>query len=101
MALKKYRPTTPSTRQLVLIDRSQLFKGRPVKHLTEPQKEFGGRNNTGRNIAIGVGAAVIGGIIASEAARASNSGRGNSCRRWNYQCNQGIGSSCRNLDRYC
>ena len=48
MALKTFRPTTPSTRQLVLIDRSQLFKGRPVKHLTEPQKEFGGRNNTGR-----------------------------------------------------
>ncbi len=48
MALKTFRPTTPSTRQLVLIDRSQLFKGRPVKHLTEPQKEYGGRNNTGR-----------------------------------------------------
>ena len=48
MPLKTFRPTTPSTRQLVLIDRSQLFKGRPVKHLTEPQKEFGGRNNTGR-----------------------------------------------------
>jgi large subunit ribosomal protein L2 len=48
MALKTFRPTTPSTRQLVLIDRSQLFKGRPVKHLTEPQKEYAGRNNTGR-----------------------------------------------------
>ena len=48
MALKTYRPTTPSTRQLVLIDRSSLHKGRPVKHLTEPQKEYGGRNNAGR-----------------------------------------------------
>ena len=48
MALKTFRPTTPSTRQLVLIDRSHLHKGRPAKHLTEPQKEYGGRNNTGR-----------------------------------------------------
>ena len=48
MALKTYRPTTPSTRQLVLVDRSHLHKGRPAKHLTEPQKEMGGRNNLGR-----------------------------------------------------
>jgi large subunit ribosomal protein L2 len=48
MALKTFRPTTPSTRQLVLVDKSQLHKGRPVKHLTEPQKEFAGRNNSGR-----------------------------------------------------
>jgi large subunit ribosomal protein L2 len=48
MALKTFRPTTPSTRQLVLVDRSHLHKGRPVKHLTEPQKEMGGRNNAGR-----------------------------------------------------
>ncbi len=48
MALKTFRPTTPSTRQLVLVDRSQLHKGRPVKALTEPQKEAGGRNNLGR-----------------------------------------------------
>jgi large subunit ribosomal protein L2 len=48
MALKTFRPTTPSTRQLVLVDKSQLHKGRPMKHLTEPQKEFAGRNNSGR-----------------------------------------------------
>ena len=48
MALKTFRPTTPSTRQLVLIDRSQLWKGRPLKTLTESQKEMGGRNNLGR-----------------------------------------------------
>ena len=35
MALKKYKPTTPGQRGLVLIDRSDLFKGRPVKNLTE------------------------------------------------------------------
>ena len=48
MALRTFRPTTPSTRQLVLVDRSQLWKGRPLKALTESQKEMGGRNNAGR-----------------------------------------------------
>jgi len=48
MALKQYRPTTPGQRQLVLIDRSGLHKGSPVKALTEGQHRFGGRNNTGR-----------------------------------------------------
>ena len=35
MALKKYKPTTPGQRQLVLVDRSELYKGKPVKALTE------------------------------------------------------------------
>jgi len=48
MALKQYRPTTPGQRQLVLVDRSQLHKGAPVKNLTEGQIRHGGRNNTGR-----------------------------------------------------
>jgi large subunit ribosomal protein L2 len=48
MALKKYRPTTPSQRQLVLIDRSELYKGKPVKTLTEGKSATGGRNNNGR-----------------------------------------------------
>src|SRR3546814_16745862 len=48
MALKHYKPVTPSTRGLVLIDRSQLYKGRPVKELTEGLRKTGGRNNTGR-----------------------------------------------------
>jgi large subunit ribosomal protein L2 len=48
MALKTYRPTTPGQRQLVLIDRSGLHKGGPVKSLTEGQTRHGGRNNTGR-----------------------------------------------------
>ncbi len=48
MALKQYKPTTPGQRQLVLIDRSQLHKGDPVKSLTEGQSRNGGRNNTGR-----------------------------------------------------
>src|SRR5271167_1406384 len=48
MALKQYRPTTPGQRQLVLIDRTGLHKGGPVKALTEGQHRNGGRNNTGR-----------------------------------------------------
>jgi large subunit ribosomal protein L2 len=48
MALKSYKPTTPGQRGLVLIDRSELWKGRPVKALTEGLTKTGGRNNTGR-----------------------------------------------------
>jgi len=48
MALKKYKPTTPSQRELVLVDRSALWKGDPVKALTEGKRKNGGRNNTGR-----------------------------------------------------
>jgi large subunit ribosomal protein L2 len=48
MALKTFRPITPTTRQLVLIDRSELYKGKPIKSLTEGKKSTGGRNNTGR-----------------------------------------------------
>ena len=48
MALKSYNPTTPGQRGLVLIDRSELWKGRPVKTLTEGLTKKGGRNNAGR-----------------------------------------------------
>ena len=48
MALKKFNPVTPGTRQLVLVDRSQLYKGKPVKRLTEGLTKSGGRNNVGR-----------------------------------------------------
>jgi len=48
MALKTYKPVTSSQRQLVLVDRSGLHKGPPVKTLTEGQKRPAGRNNTGR-----------------------------------------------------
>jgi len=48
MALKQYNPVTPSMRQLVLVDRSDLYKGKPVKGLTEGQSSKGGRNNLGR-----------------------------------------------------
>ena len=48
MALKQYNPITPGQRGLVLIDRSELFKGKPVKKLTKGLTKSGGRNNTGR-----------------------------------------------------
>jgi large subunit ribosomal protein L2 len=48
MALKQFNPTTPSLRQLVLVDRSELYKGKPVKALTHGKSEAGGRNNMGR-----------------------------------------------------
>jgi large subunit ribosomal protein L2 len=48
MALKKYKPVTNGQRQLVLVDRSALYKGKPVKSLTSGQKRPAGRNNTGR-----------------------------------------------------
>ena len=48
MALKTYKPVTNAQRQLVLVDRSGLHKGPPVKTLTEGQKRPGGRNNLGR-----------------------------------------------------
>ncbi|AJY47428.1 50S ribosomal protein L2 [Martelella endophytica] len=48
MALKTFNPTTPSQRQLVIVDRSELYKGKPVKALTEGLSSKGGRNNYGR-----------------------------------------------------
>jgi large subunit ribosomal protein L2 len=48
MALKKYNPVTPGMRQLTLVDRSELYKGKPVKSLTEGKTGSGGRNNLGR-----------------------------------------------------
>ena len=48
MALKHFNPVTASLRGTVLIDRSELWKGKPVKGLTEGQHSSGGRNNHGR-----------------------------------------------------
>ena len=47
MALKKYSSVTPGTRQLVTVDRSALWSGKPEKVLTEGLKKSGGRNNQG------------------------------------------------------
>ena len=48
MALKQFNPVTPSLRGTVLVDRSDLHKGKPVKELTEGMHSTGGRNNQGR-----------------------------------------------------
>src|SRR6201995_4015524 len=48
MALKQFKNKTPGQRQLVLVDKSGLHKGGPVKSLTEGKHSKGGRNNTGR-----------------------------------------------------
>ncbi len=51
MALKQYKPVTPGTRQLVLVDRRDLWRGKPEKALTEGLTKTGGRNNQGRTTA--------------------------------------------------
>jgi len=48
MALKQYKPTSPSRRQLVSLDRSGLHSGDPQKSLTHGYSKTGGRNNSGR-----------------------------------------------------
>ena len=48
MALKQFRPMTPSQRQLVIVDRSALHKGGPIKTLTNGKSSTGGRNSQGR-----------------------------------------------------
>ena len=55
MALKSYKPTSPARRGLVLVDRSGLFKGKPVKALTEGKRKTGGRNNKGHVTSRGIG----------------------------------------------
>jgi large subunit ribosomal protein L2 len=55
MALKSYNPTTPSQRQLVIVDRSGLHRGKPVKSLTQGLTGKGGRNNAGRVTAQSIG----------------------------------------------
>src|ERR1041384_4145555 len=48
MALKTYKPTTPSKRHLGIVDPNGLYTGKPVKGLVEGQNSSGGRNNLGR-----------------------------------------------------
>ena len=55
MALKTFNPTSPGRRQLVLVDKSDLHKGKPVKALTEGLTKSGGRNNKGRITARRIG----------------------------------------------
>ena len=48
MALKQFNPTSPGRRSLVLVDRSELHKGRPVKSLVQGLTSSGGRGGGGR-----------------------------------------------------
>jgi large subunit ribosomal protein L2 len=48
MALKQFNPTSPSRRALVLVDRSDLHKGKPEKTLVEGLNKKGGRGGGGR-----------------------------------------------------
>lgn len=48
MALKSFNPTTPSQRQLVQVDKSELWKGKPERSLVVGKSKNGGRNNLGR-----------------------------------------------------
>ena len=54
MALKAYKPTSPARRGLILVDRSHLWKGKPVKALTEGKSKTGGRNNKGHVTSRGI-----------------------------------------------
>jgi large subunit ribosomal protein L2 len=54
MALKTYNPTTPSQRGLILVDKSSLWKGKPLKALTEGKHKTGGRNNKGHVTSRGI-----------------------------------------------
>src|SRR6476661_174009 len=55
MALKNYNPTSPARRGLILVDKSGLYKGKPVKSLTEGKRKTGGRNNKGHVTSRGMG----------------------------------------------
>ncbi|MGI5965350.1 MULTISPECIES: 50S ribosomal protein L2 [Anaerotruncus] len=48
MAIKSYKPTTPSRRQMTVTDYSGLSKVAPEKSLLEPLKKHSGRNSNGR-----------------------------------------------------
>ena len=54
MALKSYNPTSPAQRGLILVDKSALWKGKPVKALTEGKRKTGGRNNKGHVTSRGI-----------------------------------------------
>lgn len=47
MALNTYKPTSAGRRQLILVDKSELYKGKPEKRLTKGLSGTGGRDNYG------------------------------------------------------
>tara|TARA_B100001027_G_scaffold85102_1_gene58286 strand:+ start:8520 stop:9350 length:831 start_codon:yes stop_codon:yes gene_type:complete len=48
MTLKKFKPYTKSSRSTILVDKSNLWKGKPEKSLIKYKKRAVGRNNSGR-----------------------------------------------------
>jgi len=48
MALKQFNPTSPGRRGLILVDKSELHKGKPEKKLVEGLTKSGGRGGNGR-----------------------------------------------------
>lgn len=55
MALKYFKPVTPGQRGLILVDKSKLYKGKPLKSLLTKHSSSGGRNNAGRMTMRGIG----------------------------------------------
>ena len=55
MAVKTFRPLTPSTRYLTYVDFSDITKTTPEKSLVETRKKTGGRNCYGRATSRGIG----------------------------------------------
>ena len=78
MALKNFNPVTPSLRGTVLIDRSELWKGKPVKALTVGKSSTGGRNNHGHITSRFRG----GGHKQQLPHRSTSSAASSTCRRW-------------------
>src|SRR6516225_2435352 len=48
MAIKTYKPTTPTRRFTTSVSREDITKQTPEKSLVEPRRKSGGRNSTGR-----------------------------------------------------
>jgi len=72
MALKTFKPTSPGLRQVVLIDRSDLWKGDPVKSLTEGTNSLAAATTTATSRRV-ITAAVIAGATASSISSAASS----------------------------
>ena len=105
-AVKAMQPTAPAATasyESSMVPTQARGRGRGGVIVAGPRR----RNNTGRNVAIGAGALILGGIIASQAAQSRPApvyrsyGGGNSCGRWDYRCSRGDGYACRQLNRYC
>ena len=55
MALKTFRPLTPSTRYISIASFDEITKTKPEKHLVYTRKKTGGRNCYGRVTSRGIG----------------------------------------------